>query len=165
MHLLTLVWLFRFLWSKGFFLAEQRFSPLLYSTRFTVDNETLLPSSASIFTRSFALVLGLFWTYWTKLRSSLGPRIRLRPERYDGWMFPPCLYLHIIVWTDERHICRHLEIASKDKTDLCKSTILFLISWLISFDFPWWFTRKQCVSNESLNTSTGVSTMNSNEVN
>ena len=40
------------------------------------------------------------------------------------------LYLHTIVCTDE------WEIAPKDEPDLWRSTIIFLRSWLISFDFP-----------------------------
>ena len=64
---------------------------------FTVDNDTVLPVSASIFTRSFAVVLGLIRTFHTKKRSSLGFRIRLLPERYDGCTFPCFLYLRIIV--------------------------------------------------------------------
>ena len=38
--------------------------------------------------------------------------------------------------TDERGTFRRLEIAPKDETDLWRSTIFFLRSWLISFDFP-----------------------------
>jgi hypothetical protein len=44
--------------------------------------------------------------------------------------------LHTIVCTDERGTFRHFEIAPKDEPDLWKSTVLFLSSWLISFDFP-----------------------------
>ena len=62
--------------------------------------------------------------------------MRLLPERYDGCVFPWCLHLHTIVCTDERGAFRHLEIAPKDEPDLWRSTIFFLRSWLISFDFP-----------------------------
>ena len=62
--------------------------------------------------------------------------MRLRPERYDGCVVQWCLYLRTIVCTDERGTFRHLEIAPKDEPDLWRSTILFLRSWLISFDFP-----------------------------
>ena len=103
---------------------------------FTVDNDTVVPVSASILTRSFAVVLGLIRTFRTKKRSSLGLRIRLLPERYDGCTFPYFLYLCIIVWTDERGTFRHLEIAPQDEPHLWMSTILFLMSWLISLDFP-----------------------------
>ena len=44
-------------------------------------------------------------------------------------MVPWCLYLRTIVCTDERGTFSHLEIAPKDEP------ILFLRSWLISFDF------------------------------
>ncbi|XP_078136795.1 CD226 antigen isoform X2 [Sander vitreus] len=37
---------------------------------------------------------------------------------------------------DERGTFRHLEIAPKDGPHLWRSTILFLMSWLISLDFP-----------------------------
>ena len=59
----------------------------------------------------------------------------LLPEQYDGCVIPWCLYLRTIVCTDERGTFRHLEIAPKDEPDL-RSTIFFLRSWLISFDFP-----------------------------
>ena len=61
--------------------------------------------------------------------------MRLLPERYDGCVAPWCLYLRTIVCTDERGTFRRLEIAPKDEQDLW-STIIFLRSWLISFDFP-----------------------------
>ena len=51
-------------------------------------------------------------------------------------MVPWCLYLFTIVCTDERGTFRHLEIAPKDETDLWRSTIFFLRSWLIYFVFP-----------------------------
>ena len=54
-------------------------------------------------------------------------------------MIPWCLYLRTIVCTDERGTFRRLEIAPrdapKDEPDLWTSTIVFLRSWLISFDF------------------------------
>ena len=59
----------------------------------------------------------------TKVRSSLGDRMRLLPERYDGCEVPWCLYLRTIVCTDERCTFRHLEIAPKDEPDLWRSTI------------------------------------------
>ena len=153
-----------FFWSNGFFLAEWPFSPCRYSTRFTVDNDTLLPASANIFTRSLAFVLGFICTFLTKAHSSLGHGTRLLPERYDGWTFPWCLCLHISVWTDEHGTFRHLEIAPKDEPDLCKSTILFLISWLISFDFPMMLHQEAVCFSCALK-STGVSVINSDVVN
>lgn len=101
-----------------------------------MDIDTFVPVSSSIFTRSFAVVLGLICTFRTKVRSSLGDRTRLLPERYDGCVVPWCLYLRTIVCTDERGTFRRLEIAPKDEPDLWRSTIYFLRSWLISFDFP-----------------------------
>ena len=44
--------------------------------------------------------------------------------------------MRTIVCTDERGTFRRLEIAPKDEPDLWSSTIVFLRSWLISFDFP-----------------------------
>ena len=85
--------------------------------------DTILPVSSSIFTRSFAVVLGLIYTFRIKVRSSLGDRTRLLPERNDGYVVPWCLYLRIIVCTDERGTFRRLEIAPKDEPDLWRSTI------------------------------------------
>ena len=51
-------------------------------------------------------------------------------------MVPWCLYLRTTVCTDERGTFRRLEIAPKHEPDLWRSTIFFLRSWLISFDFP-----------------------------
>ena len=62
--------------------------------------------------------------------------MRLLPERYDSCVVPWGLYLSTIVCTDERGTFRRLEIAPKDEPDLWRSTIYFLRSWLISFDFP-----------------------------
>ena len=61
--------------------------------------------------------------------------MHLLPEWYDGCMVPWCLYLHTIVCADERGTFRRFEIAPKDEPDLWRSTIIFLRSWLISFDF------------------------------
>ena len=60
----------------------------------------------------------------------------LLPERYDGCVVPWCLYSRTIVCRDERGTFSCLEIAPKDEPDLWRSTIFFLRSWLISFDFP-----------------------------
>ena len=54
----------------------------------------------------------------------------------DIVLVPWCLYLRTIVCTHERGNFRRLEIAPKDEPDLLRATILFLRSWLISFDFP-----------------------------
>ena len=100
-----------------------------------MDIDTFVPVSSSIFTRSFAVVLGLICTFRTKVSSSLGDRTHLLPERYDCCVVPWCLYLHTIVRTDECGTFRHFEIAPKYEPVLWRSTILFLRSWLISFDF------------------------------
>ena len=94
-----------------------------------MDIDTFIPVSSSIFTRSFAVVLGLICTFCTKVNSSLGDKTRLLPERYDGCLVPWCLYLRTIGYTDERGTFRHLVFALKDEPDLWRS-------WMISFDFP-----------------------------
>ena len=97
-----------------------------------MDIDTFVPVSSSIFTSSFSVVsvvLGLIGTFRTKVRSSIGDRTRLLPERYDGCMVPWCLYLRTIVCTDERGTFRRLEIVPKDEPDLCWSTTYFLKSW------------------------------------
>ena len=89
--------------------------------------DTFVPVSSSIFTRSFAVVLGLICTFRTKVRSSLEDRMRLLPERCDGFVYTYtwCLYLHIVVCTlhivvctDERGTFRCLEIAPKDEPEV-----------------------------------------------
>ena len=114
-----------------------------------MDIDTFVPVSYSIFTWFFAVVLGLICTFRTKVRSSLGDRMRLLPERYDGCVVPGCLYLCTIVGTEERGTFRRLEIAPKDEPDLWRSTILFLRSWLIYFDFPMMSSKyiHMCTSN------------------
>ena len=62
--------------------------------------------------------------------------MRLLPEGYDGCVVPWCLYVPAMVCTDERGTFRSLEIAPKDEPDLWRSTIFFLRSWLICFEFP-----------------------------
>ena len=90
-----------------------------------MDIDTSVPVSSSIFSRSFAVVLGLICTFRTNVRSSLGDRTRLFPEWYDGHVVPWCLYLRTIVCTDEYGTFRRLEIAPKDEPDLWRSTIFF----------------------------------------
>ena len=101
-----------------------------------MDIDTFVPVSSSIFTRSFAVVQGLICTFRTKVRSSLGDRTRLLPQRYDGSMVPWFLYLRPIVCTDERATFRSWEQFPKVEPDLWRAIITFLRSWLISFDFP-----------------------------
>ena len=110
----SLAFLCRF-WRGGFFLTERPFRLCRYRTRFTVDIDTFVPVCSSIFTRTFAVVLGLICTFRTKVRSSLGDRTCLLPERYNGCVVPWCLYLHTIVCTDKRITFRRLEIALKLK--------------------------------------------------
>ena len=88
-----------------------------------MDIDTFVRVSSSIFTRSFAVVLGLISTFRTKACSSLGDRTRLLPGRCDGYMVPWCLYLRTIVCTDELGTFSRLEIAPKDEPDLWRSTI------------------------------------------
>ena len=107
-----------------------------------MDIDTFVPGSSSIFTMSFAVVLGLICTFRTKVRSSLGDRKRLLPERYNGCVVLWCLYLRIIVCTDS---FRHLEIAPKDETRLVE-----VYNWLISFDFP------MMSSKEALSLKVGI---------
>ncbi|CDQ69438.1 unnamed protein product [Oncorhynchus mykiss] len=84
---------------------------LRFATAYGDKDHTFVPVSSSIFTRSFAVVLGLIYTFHNKVRSSLGDRMRLLPERYDGCLVPWCLYLCTIVCTDEHGTFRHLEIS------------------------------------------------------
>ena len=63
--------------------------------------------------------------FFTKVRSSLGDRTLLLPERYDGCVVPWSLYLRIIVCTDQHGTFRRLEIAPKDEPDLWRSAIFF----------------------------------------
>ena len=90
-----------------------------------MDIDTFVPVSSSIFTRFFAVILGLICTFRTKVRSSVGDRTRLLPERYDGCVVPWGLYLRTVVCTDERGTFRRLEITPKDGPDLWMSTIFF----------------------------------------
>ena len=115
-----------------------------------MDIDTFVPVSSSIFTRSFAVVLGLIFTFRTQVHSSLGDRMRLLPKRYDGCRVPWCLYLRTIDCTDECGTFRRLEIAPKKEPGLWRSTIFFLTSWLISFDFP------MMSSKEALSLKVGV---------
>jgi hypothetical protein len=97
--------------------------------------------SSSIFTGSFAVLLGLIFTFHTKVRSSPGDRTRLHPEQYFGCVVPWCLYLRTIACTDERVAFRCLEIAPKNDPDLW-STIFIMRSWLISFDSPMMLSKE-----------------------
>ena len=63
----SLAFFWRF-WSNGFFLAERPIRLCRYRKRFTVDIETLVPVSSSIFPRTFDVGLGLICTFRTKVR-------------------------------------------------------------------------------------------------
>jgi hypothetical protein len=125
------LFLWRF-WSSGFFLTEWPFMFCQYGTHFTVDIDTFASVSSSIFTRSFAVVLGLIFSFRTKVRSSLGDRTRLLPERYDGCVVPWCLYC-LYRWTWYLQAFGNF---SQGCTRLVEVYNFFLRSWLISFDFP-----------------------------
>ena len=161
----SLSFLWRF-WSSGFFLAERPFRLCRYRTRFTVAIGTFVPVSSSVFTRSFAVVLGLICTFCSKVRSSLGDRTCLLPERYDGCVAPWCLYLCTIVCTDGRGTFRHLEIAPKDEPHLWRSTIFFPE---VLADFFWFShdVKQRGTEFEGMpwNKSTGTPTIDSNDVN
>ena len=113
---------------EQFFLAERPFRLCRCRTRFTVDIDTFVLVSSSIFARLFAVVLGLICTFRTKVRSSLGDRTRLLPEQYDGCVVPWCLYLRTIFCTEEHGAFRPLEISPNDEQDLSRSTVIFLRS-------------------------------------
>jgi hypothetical protein len=144
-QLQTLVWLFLWqFWSSGFVLAEQPFRLCRYRTRFTVDIYTFVPVSSSIFTRAFAVVLGLICTFRTKVLSSLGDRTHLLPERYDGCMVPWCFYLHTIVCTDECGTFRRLEIPPKDEPDVWRATKMLGLGWFLLI-FQWYQAKRHWI--------------------
>ena len=90
-QLQTVVCLFLWqFWSSGFFHVERPFRLCRYRTHFTVDIDTFVLVSSSIFTRFFAVVLGLICTFRTKVP---GDRTCLLSKRYDGCVVPWCLYL------------------------------------------------------------------------
>ena len=125
---------------------------------FTVDIDTFVPGSSSIFTRSFVFVLGLICTVHTKVCSSLGDRTRLLPEWYEGCLIPWCLYLHTIVCIDERGTFKSLEIAPKDELDVWRSTSL---GWFLLI----FKQRGTEFEGRPWNTSTGTPPNDSNDVN
>ena len=89
-----------------------------YITHFTVDIDTSVPVSSSIFTSSIAVVLELICTFRTRVCSSLGDRTRLLPERYDGCVVPCGLYLCTDVCTDECGTFRRLEKVKIKKSEV-----------------------------------------------
>ena len=97
-----------------------------------MDIDNFVPISSSIFTRSFAVVLGLICTFHTKvcLISRRQNAFSLLSGMRAAWSHG--VYTCVLLFVQMN--IRHLEIAPKDEPDL--STICFLRSWLISFDFP-----------------------------
>ena len=90
-----------------------------------MDIDTFVTVSSSIFTRSFAVVLGLIFTFRTKVRSSQGDRTHFLPEMYDGCV-APCVYTCVLLFVQMKcGTFRPLEIAPKDEPDLWRSTICF----------------------------------------
>ena len=86
----SLAFLWQF-WSSDFFLAERPFRLYRYRTHFTVHIDTFVPVSCSIFTMSFAVVLGLIWTFRTKVRSSLGDNTS--PSCVVWWLRGPMVFV------------------------------------------------------------------------
>ena len=108
---------------------------LLSLSQFVTNLAALLPASASIFTS----LLLLFWGWYANYARKHIHLWETEPNSFLSDMMAGHfhgLYLRIIVLADELGTFRHLEIVSKDEPDLWKSTILFLTSLLVSFDFP-----------------------------
>ena len=104
------------------------------NTHFTVDKDTFVPVSSSIFTRSFDVVLGLICTFRTKVRSSLGDRMHLLPERCDGSVVQWCLYLHTNVCTDEHGTFKYLKRMNQTCGGLQFYSEVFAYFFLFSHD-------------------------------
>ena len=135
-QLQTVVWLFLWwFWSSGFFLAERPFRLCRYMTRFAVDIDTFVPVSSSIFTRSFAVVLRLIFTFHNKVRSSR--RQNASPSwavwRLRGPMVFILAYYCLYKWTWYLQVFGN---CSQGWIRLVEVYNIFLRSWLISFDFP-----------------------------
>ena len=101
-----------------------------------VDVDNFESVYSSIFTRSFAVVLGLSRTFHTKVRSSLGDSMRLLPERMtDAWSHGAytCVLLFVQMNVVPSGVWKLLPMMNQISGGL---QFLFLRSWLISFDFP-----------------------------
>ena len=96
-----------------------------------MDIDTSVPVSSSIFTRFFAVVLGLIHTFLTKVRSSLGDRTRLLLSGImSAWSHG--VYTCVLLFVQMNVVPSGVrEIAPKDEPDLWRFTIVFLRS----FDF------------------------------
>ena len=150
-------------WSSGFFLPERPFRLCRYRTHFTVDIDTFVPVFSSIFTRSFAVVLLLICTFHTKVRSSLGDRTPLLPERYDGSMVPWCLYFCSYRWT------WYLQAFGNCSQGWTRLVEVYKLFSEVLADFFWFSHDVKQRGNEfegrPWNTSTGTPPIDSNDVN
>ena len=114
----SLAFLWQF-WSSGFFLAERPVRLCRYRTRFYCGYRYF----CTCFLQHLHNVLcccswiDVHFSHQSMFTSRRQRRVLL-PERYDGCVVPWCLYLHTIVFTDERGTFRRLEIAPKDEPDL-----------------------------------------------
>ena len=132
-HLQTVIWLFYVAFGV---MASSSLSGLSAHVGTGLVSLCMMTLSCQFQPASSHSVLLLFWGWY----AHFAPKhvhlwVTELPEQHDGWTFPWCLYLYIIVWTDECGTFRHLEIVPKDEPDLWMSTIFFMISWLISFYF------------------------------
>jgi hypothetical protein len=84
---------------------------------FNVDIDTFVPVSSSIFTKSFAVVLGLICTFRTKVRSSLGSFLSGMTAAWSHGV-----YTCVLLFVQMNGTFRCLEIAPKDEPDLWGST-------------------------------------------
>ena len=87
-----------------------------------------------MFTRSFAVVLGLICTFRTKVRSSLGDRKGFLPEQYDAWSHG--VYTFVLLFVQMNVVPSGIWKLLPRMNETWRSTILNLRSWLISFDYP-----------------------------
>ena len=120
MHLQTIIWIF-FNVSLG--VMASLLSSCRYWICFIVDHDSLSPVSASIFTRCFAFVDGVY--IWHQSTFMSGTQNQL-----PSWAL---WWLDILMVFILAHNCLKINAAPPDSW---RPTIIFLISWLISFDFP-----------------------------
>ena len=109
-------------WSNGFFLVKLSFSPCRSPTHFSVDNDTLSPASVA----SSQGVLLLFWGWYAHFTPKHIHLWDTEPVSFLSGMLTGhlrCLYMGIIVRTDECCTFRHLEIVPKDEPNIRRSTI------------------------------------------
>ena len=129
MQLQTIVWLLWRDWSSGFFLAERPFRLCRHRTCFTVDKDTFVPVSSSIFTRSFVV---LFQSTFTSKRPNVSPSWVV--WRLCGPMVFILAYYILYSWNMvSSGVWKFLPRMNQTCGGL---QFFFLRSWLISFDFP-----------------------------